>query len=90
VGIGVSVGPLAERGLDEALGFAIRLRRIRSGEAVLDIEGGDGVAHGVGAVAGVVVRVNTLNGDAMSGEEGEEGVEEGGKHWRRFHRGGHK
>ena len=73
----MSVGLLSERCLDEALGFAISLRRIMSGEAVLDIEGGDGVAHGVGAVAGAVVRVNALNGDVVGGEEVEERVEEG-------------
>ncbi len=67
----MSVAPLAEKYLDEVLGLAISLWSIRSDEAVLDIEGGAGAAHGVGAVAGAVVRVNTRNGDAISGEESE-------------------
>jgi len=77
VRIGVSVGPLAERGLDEALGLAISLWSIRSCEAMFDMEGGDGEAHGMGTVTGAVVGVNTRNGDAMGGEEGEGSMEEG-------------
>ena len=84
VGIGVSVGPLAERGLDEALGLAISLWSIRPCEAMFDIEGGDGEAHGMGTVTGAVVGVNTRNGDAMGGEEGEGSMEEGVRRTRKF------
>ena len=63
----MSVDPLAERGLDEALGCAISLWSIMSGESVLNIEGGAGV-----------VRVNTTNGDTISGKQGVGGVGEGG------------
>ena len=66
VGRGVSVGLLAEGGLDEALGLAIRLRSKRSGEAVLDIEGGDGEAQGVGgAEAALGGSFEGLNGQAI-------------------------
>ena len=76
MGIGVSVSPLAQRGLDEALGLAIGLWSVGAGEAVLEAEGGDGLAHGVGAVAGAIVGVDALGGDAVPGKEGEGGVEE--------------
>jgi len=58
VEIGVSNGPLAERYLDEALGFAIGLISMRRGESMIETEEGDGVAHGVRAVAGAVGGVN--------------------------------
>src|SRR5882757_2651817 len=77
MGVGVSVGPLAEGSLDEALGLAIGLWSVRSGEAMLEAEGGDGGAHGVGAVAGAIVGVNALGVDAVLLEEGQGGMEEG-------------
>ena len=73
----MSVGPFAQRGLDEAFGLAVGLWSVGAGEAVLEAEGGYRGAHGVGAVAGAIVGVNALDGDAMLGEEGEGGVEEG-------------
>lgn len=73
----MSVGPLAERSLDEAFGFAVGLWSVRSGEAVLEAEGRDGGSHGVGAVAGAVVGVDAFGLDAELLEEGERGVEEG-------------
>ena len=42
VGIGVGVSPLAEGGLDEALGLAVGLWGVGPGEAVLEAEGGEG------------------------------------------------
>ena len=72
----MSVGPLAQGGLDEALGLAIGLWSVRSGEAMLEAESSDGPTHGVGAVAGAIVGVDALGGDAVPGEEGESGVEE--------------
>ena len=44
---------------------------------MLEAEGGDGVAHGVGAIAGAIVGVNALDEDAVFVEEGEGGVKEG-------------
>ena len=72
----MSVSPLAQRGLDEALGLAVSLWSRGSGEAVLEADGGDGGAHGVGAGAGPVVGVDALGVDAVSFEEGQGGVEE--------------
>ncbi len=40
VGVGVSVSPLAQRGLDEALGFAVGLGSVGPCEALLETEGG--------------------------------------------------
>ena len=51
--------------MDEALGLAIRLRRIRSGEAVLDTEGGHGEAQGVGAEAALGGSFEGENGQAI-------------------------
>ena len=77
VRVGVSVGPLAEGGLDEALGLAIGLGGVGPGEAVLETEGGDGGAHGMGTIAGAIVGVAALGLDAVSGKESEGGMEEG-------------
>ena len=77
MGVGVSVGPLAQRGLNEALGLAIGLWSVGLGEAMFEAEGGDGVTHGVSAVAGAVVGVNALGFDAVLLEESQGGVEEG-------------
>ena len=43
----MSVGPFAERGLDEAFGLAVGARGVGFGEAVFDAEGGGGAEHGV-------------------------------------------
>ena len=76
VGVGVCVSPFAQRGLDEALGLAVSLWGVGACEAVLEAESGDDRAHGVGAIAGAVVGVDALGGDAVPGKEGEGGVEE--------------
>jgi len=72
----MSVGPFAERGLDEALGFAIGLGSVGLGKAVLEAQGGGGGGHGMGAVAGAVIGVDTLGFDAVAFEEGEGGMKE--------------
>ena len=77
MGVGVSVGPFAEGSLDKAFGLAVGLWSVGPGEAVLEAEGGDGGAHGVGAVAGAIVGVDALGGDAVLLQESEGGVEEG-------------
>ncbi len=72
----MSVSPLAERGLDEALGLAIGFGSVGACEAVLEAQGGDGRSHGLCAIAGAIVGVDALGGDAVLCEEGEGGVEE--------------
>ena len=54
-GVRVSVGPLAERSLNEALGLAVGFRGVRSGETMFEAEGSDGGAHGASPVAGAIV-----------------------------------
>ena len=76
VRVSMSVGPFAERGLDEALGFAIGLGSVGLGKAVLEAEGGGGGGHGVSAVAGAVIGVDALGFDAVAVEEGEGGMQE--------------
>ena len=71
MGVGVSVGPFAQRGLDETLGLAVGLWSVGPGEAVLEAEGGEGGAHGVCAVAGAIVGVEALGGDAVLLQESE-------------------
>ncbi len=63
--------------MDEALGLAIGLWSVGASEALLEAEGGDGGAHGLGAVAGAIVGVDALGFEAVLLEEGEGGVEEG-------------
>jgi hypothetical protein len=43
---------------------------------VLEAESGDGLAHGMGAVAGAVVGVDALGAHTESFKEGERGMEE--------------
>jgi len=76
MGVGMSVSPLAEGSLDEAFGLAVGFWGVGSGEAMLEAEGLDGVAHGEGAVAGAIVRIDALDLDAVFVEEGQSGVEE--------------
>src|SRR5438046_801294 len=73
----MSVGPLAEGGLDEALGLAVGLGSVRAGEAVCESELSHGGLHRFRAVTGAIVGVNALNLDAEALEESEGGVEEG-------------
>ena len=49
--VAAGIGPLAERGLDEAFGLAVGLGAIRAGEAVRDAEVAAGVGEGVRAIA---------------------------------------
>jgi hypothetical protein len=76
MGVGVSIGPLAEGGLDEAFGLAIGLRSVGPGEALLEAQACDFRGHGPRAVGGAVVGVETLGGDAKLGKEGQCVVEE--------------
>jgi hypothetical protein len=77
VGVGVSVSPLAERGLNEAFGLAVGLWGEGASEAMFENELGDRGPHGFGAVAGAVVGIDAFGLDAVGQEEGESGVEEG-------------
>src|SRR3979411_1486698 len=62
--IGLSVGPLPERGLDEALGLAIGFWSIGLGADVLDAQVPAGVTEGEGFVTTAVIGHDAGNGDA--------------------------
>ncbi len=72
-----NVGPLAQGSLDKAFGLAVGARSVRAGEAVLDAELEAGGAELSGAIAGAVVREQAADGDAVLGEEGDGGAQEG-------------
>src|SRR3954469_3791876 len=75
--VGLSVGPFTQGGLDEALGFAVCLGRIRLGPDVLETEIAAGAAEGLGAIAGAIVGHHTGNRDAKARVVGDRGLEEG-------------
>ena len=79
--IGAGLGPFAGDGLDEALGLAIGLGAVRSGEAVFDAELEAGVGEEFGAIGGAAVGEEALDLDAMSFVEADgllEGREDAG------------
>src|SRR3981189_2203272 len=62
--IGLSVGPLPERGLDEALGLAVGFWRIGLGADVLDAQVPASITKGEGFVTTAVVGHDAGDGDA--------------------------
>src|SRR3954447_15998113 len=76
-GVGLSVGPFAQGGLDEALGLAVCLGRIGLGPDVLETEIAAGAAEGLGAKAGAIVGHHTGNRDAEVRVVGDRRLEEG-------------
>src|SRR4051812_10968507 len=76
-GVGLSVGPFAQGGLDKALGLAVCLGRIGLGPDVLETEIAAGAAEGLGAKAGAIVGHHTGNRDAKVRVVGDRGLEEG-------------
>src|SRR5260370_39858126 len=67
--IGLGVGPIAQRGLDEALGLAIGFRRVGLGAQVLDFEQPQCLRVTTGSEAGAVVGHDAIDLDAMGPEE---------------------
>jgi hypothetical protein len=79
--IGAGISPLTGDGLDEAFGFAIGLRAIRSSEAVRDTELPAGGGKDPGAIGGAAIGQEALDANAVSGIKGdrlEEGIESTG------------
>ena len=75
--VSMSIGPFAQRSLDEALGLAVSARSVRASEALFEAEACDLGALERAAVAGTVVGIETLWLDAEVLEESERGVEKG-------------
>src|ERR1700709_1663438 len=74
--IGLSVGPLSECGLDEALSLAVGFGRVGLGTDVLDAEVPTGVAEGEGFIATAIVGHDAGDGDAEAFVIGQGGLEE--------------
>jgi hypothetical protein len=72
------VGPFAQAGLDEALGFAVGLWRVGPGADVFEAKPFAEPAEGEGLIAGAVVGHDALDLDAEALVVGESGLEEGG------------
>src|SRR6476620_177378 len=75
--VSLGVGPLAERGLDEAFGLAVGPWGVGPGPDVPKAEAVTNVAEGRRAVAGAVVGHHPRKGDAKAGVVGDSGREEG-------------
>jgi hypothetical protein len=71
IGIGPvrGIGPLAQSGLNEALGFAVGLRRVRASAAVFEAHLKTNAAKAVGAIAAAVIGEQGADGDAVASEE---------------------
>ena len=67
VDVVADVSPLAESGLDEALGFAVGARGVGTGKTMADAELLTGGTKTMGAVAMAVVGEQAANGDAVLG-----------------------
>ncbi len=65
------VGPFAQGGLNEALGFAVGLRGVGAGSVVLESEAEAGLVKLVGAVAAAVIGEQGADANAMEREERE-------------------
>src|SRR5215212_9079800 len=76
-GVGLSVGPFAQGGLDKALSLAVCLGRIGLGPDVRETEIAAGRAEGLGAIAGTIVGHHASNRDAKVRVVGDRGLEEG-------------
>lgn len=75
MGLGLEVGPCAQGGLDEALGFAVGLGGVGLNAQVLEAVPGAGFAEGGGAVAAAVVGHDPLHAHAEGGLIGERAVQ---------------
>src|SRR5689334_5278566 len=62
--VGLGVSPFSEKGLNEALGFAVGPRTVGTREAVLDAKAGAGLAERSRPVATAVVGQDSLDGEA--------------------------
>ena len=68
---GGGVGPLAKRGLDEALSLAVRLRGVGSGAQMLDVAFAAGCGECLGSIARSIVGHDAGDGDAEALEIGD-------------------
>src|SRR5579864_8346099 len=76
-GVGGGVSPLAQGGLDEALGFAIGSGGIGFSAQMTDSQFAAGVAESMGAIGRAVVSHDSLDAHTVLEEAGYAGSEEG-------------
>ena len=76
--IGEAVGPFAQEGLDEALGLAVGLGRVGSGEDVADAQPSQRLGEAAGAVGAAIVGHHPLGPDAVRTEPAQGAEQEGG------------
>src|SRR5947209_8828405 len=74
-GVGTSVGPLAQAGLDKPLGLAVSARRIGPGALVLEAGRRDRRAESLAAIGRTVVGHDPLDGDAVTGKPAKRALE---------------
>src|SRR3954452_16097015 len=68
VGVGHGVGPLAEQCLDDAFGFTVGLRTVRSGALGSDAEPATGFTERARTVGTTIVGEDALDLDATAAE----------------------
>jgi hypothetical protein len=79
---GPGVAPLAQRGLNKPVGFAIGARRVRPREQLADAVPAARRGERPGAIGRAVVGHDALDPHAKPSEPGERPVEEGAGAWR--------
>src|SRR5262245_19207159 len=77
-GIGPSVSPLAQAGLDEPLGFAVSTGSVRPGSQMAQALACTGLPEHVAAIAVAVVGHHPLNRNAVAGKTGERAFQKAG------------
>jgi hypothetical protein len=70
------VGPLAQAGLNEALGLAVGPRRVGPGAQMAQLQRAAGVAPGVAPIGRAVVGHDPLDRDALAGEPSDRALQE--------------
>ena len=75
-GVGASVSPFSQSGLDEAFGLAVGARRVRAGKAMADAETMASIAEEPRAIARAVVGQQTTNVDAEGAVVSDRSMEE--------------
>jgi len=73
---GARIGPLAQAGLDEALGLAVGPRRVRPGTEMAQREAATGVAPVMAAVRRAVVGHDALDRHTLASEPGDRALQE--------------
>ena len=74
--VGPDVGPFAQQGADEGLGFPVGLRAVGAGALGPHAEQAGRLGEAAGAVAGTVVGQHPRDGDALGPKRGDDAGED--------------